>query len=71
MQLSDVVSEYTYCAFCGVGLRGDTAYRPDSASPRYHSRECYEFSLGYPELLERLRGLRDTDDTIDTVDEEG
>lgn len=71
MQLSDVVSEYAYCAFCGVGLRDDTAYRPDPTSPRYHSRECYEFSLGYPELLERLRGSRHTDDTTTTERKEG
>ena len=70
MQLSDVVSEYAYCAFCGVGLRHDTAYRPDPASPRYHSRECYEFSLGYPDLVERLRGLKDPANTISTASEE-
>jgi hypothetical protein len=55
VQISDVTPAYEYCAFCGLGLRDDTAYRPDPGSPRYHSRECYEFSLAYPELLERLR----------------
>ena len=55
MQLSDVVAEYRHCAFCGLGIRHDRAYRPDDASPWYHSEECYRFSLTYPDLVARLR----------------
>ena len=54
MQRADVVADYHYCTFCGAGLRPERAYRPDETAGWFHSRDCYEFSLVYPDLRRRL-----------------
>ena len=53
MQLSDVLADYPYCSFCGRGVRADLAFR-DEAGSLFHTRDCYEFSIEYPALIEQV-----------------
>jgi hypothetical protein len=55
MQFSDVTSEYLKCHFCGMQVRKDIAFRSDGHL--YHSKECYDFSLGYKDLVKKLEAV--------------
>lgn len=56
MQFTDVTSEYLKCHFCGMGLRRETAHK-DAKGHLFHTRECYEFSKGYKDLVARLEAV--------------
>jgi hypothetical protein len=55
MRFADVVAEYRFCAFCGMGIQPHRAFRSEPSGPWYHTEECYRFSLAYAALVERLR----------------
>jgi hypothetical protein len=55
MQFSDVTSHYLKCHFCGMQVNKDVAYK--HGEHLYHTKECYEFSLGYGDLVSKLEAV--------------
>jgi hypothetical protein len=55
MQFSDVTSQYLKCHFCGMQVNTNIAYKNDGHL--YHTKECYDFSLGYENLVKKLESI--------------
>jgi hypothetical protein len=54
MKFSAVYEEYRKCAFCGVNIHEPSMFVPAGGGAAYHDESCYELSITYPALVERL-----------------